>query len=164
MHLAKGLEFRAVAGIAVRRRGVAATVTHRDSCQRCRSRRRLQHRAPPALCRLHPRPRSSVGHRCQARIRIPRRSAELRSSGQRGSEAHSLLDRFNSVMERFASLIGRFLSLFGRLGSLRFAMPEFQPVTRPFWVVEALQTGVFAVSSRGPGKTDRRAPAGSSPG
>src|SRR5258708_6148629 len=61
MHLAKGLEFRAVAVMGMRRRDHPITGAHRECRRRCRSRRGLRQRAPPALFGVHARPRSSVG-------------------------------------------------------------------------------------------------------
>jgi hypothetical protein len=72
MHLTKGLEFRAVAvmgcddEVLPLQERIEAVGDYAD-------RRRLQHRVPPALRRLHPRSRSSAGDRRQARIRVLRR-------------------------------------------------------------------------------------------
>ena len=74
MHLAKGLEFRAVAVMACDDEVIPLAGAHRERRRRGRSRRRLQHRAAPALRRLHPRPRPPAGDRRGARLRVPNRS------------------------------------------------------------------------------------------
>ena len=60
MHLAKGLEFRAVVVMACDDEIIPLQATHRNGGRRRRSGRGLQHRTPPALRRLHPRAGSSA--------------------------------------------------------------------------------------------------------
>ena len=79
MHLAKGLEFRAVAVMVCddevtplqERIETAADDTDMEEA--------LQHRAPPPLRRLHPRPGPPPGDGRGAGIGVPRRSADVSS-------------------------------------------------------------------------------------
>jgi hypothetical protein len=64
-------------GYGLRRRGNPAATAYRSCRRRRRSGGGLQHRAAPALRRLHPRPRPPAGDRRQAGLRIPRRHAAL---------------------------------------------------------------------------------------
>jgi len=82
MHLAKGLEFRAVAVMACERRGDPLPAAHRSRRRRCRPAGGLRHRATPALCRLHPGARPPAGDGRAAGVGIPRRPEV---SGRRGT-------------------------------------------------------------------------------
>ncbi len=76
MHLAKGLEFRAVAVVACDDEILAPAIAHRERGRRSRPGGHLQHGTAPALRGLHARPRSSSGDWRRARVRVPRRSAD----------------------------------------------------------------------------------------
>ena len=78
MHLAKGLEFRAVVVMACDDEVIPSAGADRDGRGRRRSRRGLQHRTASALCCLHPRAGSSAGDERRAGVGVPGRSAEVR--------------------------------------------------------------------------------------
>ena len=76
MHLAKGLEFRAVAVMACDDEVIPLAGAHRNGRRRCGFAGSVRHRAASAVRRMHPRSGSSAGHRRRPGFRVPGRFHE----------------------------------------------------------------------------------------
>ena len=106
MHLAKGLEFRAVAVMACDDEVLPPAITHRERGRRSRLGRHLQHGTAASLRCLHARPRSFAGDRHRARVRVPRRSADESVNSSVGAATNYIRSiGYGSVQNGYALVI-----------------------------------------------------------